>query len=83
MGYFTLMLLFFVVHYVDQMSFSSASDVLSIRDRFKYFFRTCPAQSAMSQPRIRLMKEYGWKRVAVIIESNEYFASVSIIYLIL
>ncbi|XP_072048874.1 gamma-aminobutyric acid type B receptor subunit 1-like [Amphiura filiformis] len=58
-----------------QMSFSSASDVLSVRDRFKYFFRTCPAQSAMNQPRIRFLQEYGWNRVAVIIESNEYFAS--------
>ena len=59
------------------MSFSSASDVLSVRERFKYFFRTCPSQSAMNQPRIRLMQEYGWNRVAVIFESNEYFASVS------
>ncbi|XP_038066081.1 gamma-aminobutyric acid type B receptor subunit 1-like [Patiria miniata] len=58
-----------------QMSASSTSDVLSFKERFPYFFRTNPAQSGLSTPRIAIMKEYGWTRVAIIHESNEVYTS--------
>ncbi|XP_022092951.1 gamma-aminobutyric acid type B receptor subunit 2-like [Acanthaster planci] len=58
-----------------QMSFSSASDVLSFKGRFPYFFRTNPAQSGLNTPRIALLKEYRWEKVAIIHDSSEYFTS--------
>ncbi|XP_022093142.1 gamma-aminobutyric acid type B receptor subunit 1-like [Acanthaster planci] len=58
-----------------QMSASSTSDVLSYKERFPYFFRTNPAQSGLNTPRIAIMKEYGWERVAIIHESNDVYTN--------
>ncbi|XP_071806670.1 gamma-aminobutyric acid type B receptor subunit 2-like [Asterias amurensis] len=58
-----------------QMSFSSASDVLSLRNRFPYFFRTNPAESGVNTPRIAIIKEFGWERVAIIHDNSEVFTS--------
>ncbi|XP_070549240.1 gamma-aminobutyric acid type B receptor subunit 1-like [Ptychodera flava] len=38
------------------------SDALSNKDRYRYFFRTFPPDSAVNAPRIEVFKQYGWTK---------------------
>nr|XP_006812189.1 PREDICTED: gamma-aminobutyric acid type B receptor subunit 1-like [Saccoglossus kowalevskii] len=57
-----------------QLSYASASDTLSNTDRFKYFFRIFPTDSGLNAPRIELLLQYGWRRVATIHQTEDLFA---------
>ncbi|XP_022091351.1 uncharacterized protein LOC110979652 isoform X2 [Acanthaster planci] len=57
-----------------QMSYAAASSALSNRKKFPFFYRTYMPDAMYNPARIRLMREYGWKRVATIHENHELFS---------
>ena len=60
-----------------QVSPSAASGELSQKDAFPYFFRTVPALSEANRTFISIAKRFYWKRIAILYQSRELFASVS------
>ncbi|XP_071957727.1 gamma-aminobutyric acid type B receptor subunit 2-like [Antedon mediterranea] len=58
-----------------QVGNSALSDSLSDKEYYKYFYRTNPPSSAMNPPRLAILREFDWNRVAIIHENNEYFAN--------
>ncbi|XP_014678782.1 PREDICTED: gamma-aminobutyric acid type B receptor subunit 2-like [Priapulus caudatus] len=60
-----------------QVTPTSASPALSDRKRFPKFFRTATSDLNMNAARIELMKYMGWKRIAIIQESQEIFTLVA------
>lgn len=59
-----------------QLSFGSSSPALSDRNRFPTFFRTHPSATVHNPTRIRLMKKFGWSRIAILQQAEEVFISV-------
>ncbi|XP_070551242.1 gamma-aminobutyric acid type B receptor subunit 2-like isoform X2 [Ptychodera flava] len=57
-----------------QISYASASDALSNKERYTYFFRTYPPDSAVNAPRIEVFKQYGWTKVSTIHQTEELFS---------
>ncbi|XP_041469544.1 uncharacterized protein LOC121419238 isoform X1 [Lytechinus variegatus] len=56
------------------MSYASASSILSNRNKFPLFYRTYMPDAMYNPARVRLIKEYGWTRVATIHENHELFS---------
>lgn len=61
------------------MGYGSSSPALSNRERFPTFFRTHPSATIHNPTRIKLFKRFGWKKIAVILEAEEVFISVSVL----
>ncbi|XP_071791804.1 gamma-aminobutyric acid type B receptor subunit 1-like [Asterias amurensis] len=56
------------------MSYGAASSALSDREKFPFFYRTYMPDAAYNPARIRLLREFGWTRVATIHETHELFS---------
>ncbi|XP_038073128.1 uncharacterized protein LOC119741448 isoform X2 [Patiria miniata] len=56
------------------MSYSAGSSALSNRVVFPYFYRTYMPDAMLNRARIRLIKEFGWQRVATIHENQDLFS---------
>lgn len=59
------------------VGYGSSSPALSNRDRFPTFFRTHPSATIHNPTRIKLFQKFGWKKIAIILEAEEVFISVS------
>ncbi|RWS21444.1 gamma-aminobutyric acid type B receptor subunit 1-like protein, partial [Leptotrombidium deliense] len=57
------------------VGYGASSPALSNRDRFPTFFRTHPSATIHNPTRIRLFRQFGWQRIAVILEAEEVFIS--------
>ncbi|XP_072023148.1 gamma-aminobutyric acid type B receptor subunit 1-like [Amphiura filiformis] len=55
------------------VSYGAESPGLSNRKFYPYFYRSASPATVYNYARIRLMREYGWNRVATIHENREYF----------
>jgi gamma-aminobutyric acid type B receptor len=64
------------------LGYGSSSPALSNRERFPTFFRTHPSATIHNPTRIKLFQKFGWKKIAVILEAEEVFITVSIRFLI-
>ena len=58
------------------MSYSAASSALSNRVVFPYFYRTYMPDAMLNRARVRLIKDFGWQRVATIHENQDLFSLV-------
>ncbi|XP_006822137.1 gamma-aminobutyric acid type B receptor subunit 2-like, partial [Saccoglossus kowalevskii] len=56
------------------LSYSAASSALSNREQYPTFFRTYLPDAAYNPARIRLMRDFGWTRVATIHENHDLFS---------
>ena len=63
-----------------QISYSSGSAVLSDRDRFKKYFRNFPRSDLVAPTLRSVVEHFKWTRVALIIQDEVLFTSVSISY---
>jgi gamma-aminobutyric acid type B receptor len=61
------------------IGYGSSSPALSDRSRFTTFFRTHPPATVHNPTRIEIFKMFGWTRIAIILEAEEVFQSVSLI----
>lgn len=59
------------------VGYGSSSPALSDRSRFTTFFRTHPSATIHNPTRIHIFKMFGWTRIAVILEAEEVFVTVS------
>ena len=59
-----------------QVSYSAASSALSNRVVFPYFYRTYMPDPMLNRARVRLIKEFGWQRIATIHENQDLFSLV-------
>ena len=57
---------------VPQISYASTSFLLSIRDRYTYFYRTITPDNIQARAIIALMVEFGWNHISIIYSSNAY-----------
>ncbi|KAL5007635.1 hypothetical protein ScPMuIL_016441 [Solemya velum] len=62
---------------VTQISYGSSSPLLSDRQRFPKFFRVTTPDTEHNIARISLMRRLGWKRIATIHESLDFFSAVT------
>lgn len=60
-----------------QLCYGASSPALSDRKRFPTLFRTHPSATVHNPTRIKLMKKFGWSRVAILQQAEEVFISVS------
>lgn len=60
-----------------QLCYGASSPALSDRSRFPTLFRTHPSATVHNPTRIKLMKKFGWSRVAILQQAEEVFISVS------
>lgn len=58
------------------MSYASAVDTLSDRQRFPHFWRTHTAESNLAASVIGIMKEYGWTVLKIITQQESLFVEV-------
>lgn len=58
-----------------QLCYGASSPALSDRNRFPTLFRTHPSATVHNPTRIKLMKKYGWSRVAILQQAEEVFIS--------
>lgn len=58
------------------MSYSAGSSALSNRVEYPYFYRTYMPDAMLNRARIRIIKDFGWKRVATIHENKDLFSLV-------
>lgn len=61
-----------------QLCYGASSPALSNRNRFQTLFRTHPNAIVHNPTRIKLMKMYGWKRIAILQQAEEVFITVSL-----
>lgn len=59
-----------------QLCYGASSPALSDRSRFPTLFRTHPSATVHNPTRIKLMKKFGWSRVAILQQAEEVFISV-------
>lgn len=59
------------------VGYGSSSPALSDRSRFTTFFRTHPPATMHNPTRIEAFKMFGWTRIAIILEAEEVFVTVS------
>lgn len=57
------------------LSYGSSSPALSNRDRFRTFFRTHPPATLHNPTRIKFFDLFGWKRIAILIQTEEVWQS--------
>lgn len=61
------------------IGYGSSSPALSDRKRFPTFFRTHPSATIHNPTRVKLFKKFKWTRIAIIIEAEEVFVTVSLL----
>ena len=57
------------------LSYGSSSPALSDRVRFRTFFRTHPPATLHNPTRIKFFDLFGWKRIAILIQTEEVWQS--------
>ncbi|XP_076252182.1 gamma-aminobutyric acid type B receptor subunit 1 isoform X2 [Rhynchophorus ferrugineus] len=57
------------------LCYGASSPALSDRNRFPTLFRTHPSATVHNPTRVRLMKKFGWSRVAILQQAEEVFIS--------
>ncbi|CAH1173950.1 unnamed protein product [Phaedon cochleariae] len=57
------------------LCYGASSPALSDRNRFPTLFRTHPSATVHNPTRIKLMKKFGWSRVAILQQTEEVFIS--------
>ncbi|KAH8375729.1 hypothetical protein KR093_003145 [Drosophila rubida] len=57
------------------LCYGASSPALSDRKRFPTLFRTHPSATVHNPTRIKLMKKFGWSRVAILQQAEEVFIS--------
>ena len=57
------------------LSYGSSSPALSNRVRFRTFFRTHPPATLHNPTRIKFFDLFGWKRIAILIQTEEVWQS--------
>ena len=70
--------LFYMYSFHDmpyQMAYGSSSPALSNRQRFPTFFRTHPSASIQNPSRLKLIRRWQWKTVALLWQLEEVFTS--------
>ena len=60
-----------------QISCTSSSDVLSDRVRFPYYFQLLPSEVNLAHVFYSIIKEYDWRRVALIMQNEHRYRAVS------
>ena len=61
-----------------QISCTSSSDELSDRVRFPYYFQLLPSEVNLARVFYSIIKEYGWRRVALIVQNEYRYRAVSL-----
>ena len=69
-------LLWIVFH--QQISYSSTSPELSVKNKYPYFYRTIPDDTSFSAPRVALLKTFKWSHVGVIFQEEDIHRTVTI-----
>lgn len=64
------------------IGYGSSSPALSDRQRFPTFFRTHPSATIHNPTRVKLFKKFKWTRIAIIIEAEEVFVTVTKLHFI-
>ncbi|KAL9875456.1 gamma-aminobutyric acid type B receptor subunit 1 [Glossina fuscipes fuscipes] len=57
------------------LCYGASSPALSDRSRFPTLFRTHPSATVHNPTRIKLMKKFGWSRIAILQQAEEVFIS--------
>ncbi|CAH0385419.1 unnamed protein product [Bemisia tabaci] len=57
------------------LCYGASSPALSDRNRFPTLFRTHPSATVHNPTRIKLMKKFGWSRIAILQQAEEVFIS--------
>ena len=60
-----------------QISCASSSNELSDRVRFPYYFQLLPSEVNLARVFYSIIKEYGWRRVALIVQNEYRYRAVS------
>ena len=63
--------------FLMQLSCAASSDKLSDRVRFPYYFQLLPSEVNLARVFYSIIKEYGWRRVALIVQNEYRYLSVS------
>ena len=61
-----------------QVSCASSPDELSDRVRFPYYFQLLPSEVNLARVFYSIIKEYGWRRVALIVQNEHRYKIVFI-----
>ncbi len=59
-----------------QIAYASSSVELDDQDRFPNFFRTYPSDAEFPTVFNAIVQQYGWKRVAILIQNEGIFTGV-------
>ena len=65
-----------------QISCASLSAELSDRVRFPYYFQLVPSEVNLARVFYSIIKEYGWRRVALIVQNQSRFKTVCMLFFI-
>ena len=73
------MLLSFIakLNLYSQISCASSSDELSDQVRFPYYFQLLPSEVNLARVFYSIIKEYDWRRVALIVQNEHRYQVVS------
>ena len=72
------MLSYFIL--ILQISCVTSSSAMANRDRFNYYFQILLTDDNLANGYYGIIKTYGWKRVAIIVQNEDLFTVVSIMY---
>ena len=61
---------------LSQLSCASSSDELSDRVKFPYYFQLLPSEVNLARVFYSIIKEYGWRRVALIVQNEHRYKTV-------
>ncbi|XP_022083422.1 gamma-aminobutyric acid type B receptor subunit 1-like isoform X2 [Acanthaster planci] len=64
-----------------QLSYSSASPLLSNRNLFPKFFRAFPPETVFNAVKFAMLKHFGWKRVATLHQTIDLFSLPTVAFL--
>ena len=62
-----------------QISCASSSDELSDRVRFPYYFQLLPSEVNLARVFYSIIEEYGWRRVALIVQNEQRYRAVGLL----
>jgi len=56
---------------IPQISYSSTSPELSVKNKYPYFYRTIPDDTSFNAPRLALLKTFKWSHVGIIFQEED------------
>ena len=66
----------FVLFFFSQIGYSTSSPLFSDKEKFPLYFRTSTSETMENPSRVALLKQFNWKKVALLVQNLDIYVLV-------